>query len=242
MENEQAARSVGNKAPVDPKKVALETIAFVLKQLPAWRDDPDRPFEQSEPKLNSQLCDFLDSRAKSLLPTVYFKHEELQSGRRSVDLSVKLVESMVLEARAYSIYDPILVLECKRLPAPTKDREKEYVTGGKDRQSGGIQRFKLGLHGANLNLVAMIGYVQERTAREWHHEINQWISELCSGAIEDICIWSDGETLKPLEENFSRGISCCRSVHKRTAGRSSDAIEIHHLWIALNMRQTQERS
>jgi len=238
MENARDTRPGGNKMPVDPKRVALEAIAFVRGHLSAWRDDPDRPFEQSEPKLNAQLCDFLDSRARSLFPMVRFKHEELQFGRSSVDLSAKLAASMILETKAYSIYDPILVLECKRLPAPSQDREKEYVTGGKERKSGGIQRFKLGLHGADLALVVMIGYVQKRSAHEWHQDINKWIFELCSGMAEDGCDWTTNETLELLEEDAVKGISCCRSVHGRTNSSLSSEIEIHHLWIVINRQQS----
>jgi len=220
---------------VEQDNLALKTIEFVREQLPAWRDDPHRPLEDSERKLNSQLCDFLASRASNVFPMVRFKHEELQSGRSSVDLSAKPVESMVIEARRYTIYDPILVLECKRLPAPSQDREKEYVTGGKDYRSGGMQRFKLGIHGADLNLVVMIGYVQERSMRDWHREINGWISELCSGAIADICVWKKSETLEPLEEDISKGVSRCRSFHYRIGSKLGNKIEIHHFWIVMAM-------
>jgi len=242
MENGHNEKQVAGRITsglVEQDNLALKTIEFVRKQLPLWRDDPDRPFEQSEPKLNSLLCDFLDSHATSLFPMVRFKHEELQLGRRSVDLSEKSVESMVIEARRYTIYDPILVFECRRLPAPSADRQREYVTGGKERRSGGIQRFKLGIHGTDLNLVVMIGYVQERSVRDWHREINSWVLELCSGAIADTCVWNEKETLEALDEEVSKGVSRCRSFHQRTGSNSGDKIEIHHLWIAMNMGQTQ---
>ena len=233
-----AEQSIGRitSGLVEQDNLGLRTIDFVGKQLPTWRDDPDRPFEQAEPKLNSQLCDFLDSRARNVFPMVRFKHEELQLGRRSVDLSAKPVESMVLEARLYTIYDPILVLECKRLPAPSSDRKREYVTGG-EKRNGGIQRFKLGLHGAGLGLVAMIGYVQKHSVRHWHREINEWISELCSGTVTDVCEWNEKEALEPLEENVRKSLAICRSVHIRTIGKSINVVEIHHLWISMDTRQ-----
>ncbi len=37
-------------------KLVLKTISFIYQQLPRWRDDPNRPDEQSEDKLNLQLC------------------------------------------------------------------------------------------------------------------------------------------------------------------------------------------
>lgn len=218
--------------------LVLKIINFVRRQLPLWRDDPQRPFEESEHKLNPQLCDFLDSRNEGIAVMVRFKHEEPQSGRSSVDLSAKLVEGVGIEVQFHSIYEPILVFECKRLPPPRKDREKEYVTGGMQHRTGGIQRFKLGIHGAALNLVVMIGYIQKRTASDWHREINGWISQLCSGLESDGCVWNEKETLEPLEENSHTGVASCRSIHKRTTNQSSNEIEIHHLWITMTMQQS----
>jgi len=221
---------------IEQYTLVLRTISFVRRKLPAWRDDPDRPAEQAEDKLNLQLCKFLDSSARNDFPMVRFDHEEYQSDNRRIDLSASTVESTIIGASLHTIYDPILVFECKRLPAPSQNREKEYVTGGEKSISGGIQRFKLGLHGANLNLAAMIAYVQERSASDWHHEINGWISALCSGVMRDGCVWNEGETLEALEEDVSEGVTNCRSVHRRTGSRSSSEIEIHHLWIIMNVR------
>ena len=214
--------------------LSLKTIEFVCLQLPAWRDDPNRPFEESEPKLNSQLCDFLDAQAKNLFSMVRFKHEEPQSGRRTVDLSAKPVEGITIEANLYTIYDPIVVFECKRLPAPSSDRETEYVTGGRGHITGGIQRFKLGVHGPNLNVVAMIGYIQKFSTRDWHSKINSWITDLCNGTLVDDCAWVASEELQSLTENSSNGTSICRSNHSRTDGLSNN-IEIHHLFVVMSM-------
>lgn len=214
------------------KTLVLRTVAFVREQLPTWRDDPNRTNEQSENKLNLQLCKFLESRARNDFPMICFYHEEYQSGRRSVDLSASLAESTVIEAKNYTIYDTILVLEGKRIPAPSSDREKEYITGTTSGKiSGGIQRFKLGLHGVELNLAAMIGYVQERTPRYWQKKINEWIVQLASDSMEDGCVWTADETLKPVAADIAKGILSYRSLHNRIFGNK---IEIHHLWIAMN--------
>ena len=69
---------------------------------------------------------------------------------------------IVAGTRQFAKYDPYLVIEGKRLPAPTSDREKEYVTGF-DRITGTLQRFKLGLHGGRLDIGAMVAYVQDNT-------------------------------------------------------------------------------
>ncbi len=214
------------------KTLALKTIAFVREQLPTWRDDPNRQNEQSENKLNLQLCKFLDSRTRKVFPMVCFYREEYQTGRRSVDLSASLAESKVIEAKTYSIYDTILVLEGKRIPAPSPDREKEYVIGATSGKiSGGIQRFKMGLHGAEQDLAAMVGYVQAHTPRYWQKKINEWIVQHSSDSMEDGCVWNDDETLKPLTADIKRGIVSYCSLHNRISGNK---IEIHHLWIVMN--------
>jgi len=212
--------------------LAIETIHFVQKQLPAWRDDPDRPDEQSENKLNLQLSKFLDSRARKDFPMVQFSHEEYQSARHSVDLAASLVERTFFEAHPYryTIYDPIIVIEGKRLPAPSSDREKEYVTGGQLR-TGGIQRFKLRLHGAKLNLAALIGYVQRESVNHWHKTINQWISEFAAIRPDDGCDWSNDEILCLLEEDNAHRTASYRSVHQRSFGKD---IELLHLWIEMS--------
>ena len=160
-------------------------------------------------------------------------HEEGQTGRRSVDLSVSPAADIMIQARQYSIFDPITVFECKRLPIPSRAREKEYVTGGTKKKSGGIQRFKLGLHGANHDIVAMIGYLQEGSANDWYNRINKWLAELSSGRIADVCVWDKNETLQKFEEDSSNEIANCESKHSRNGGTFSNEIVIHHLWIKM---------
>ena len=221
---------------IKPRTFQLAIISFVRQQLPFWRDDPDRSSEQSEPKLNSQLSIFLNSQARENSSMICFNHEEPQYGSRHVDISVLPDEKMIIEAQTYTKYDPVLVIECKRLPARSLDYEKEYVTGTKPNQkSGGIQRFKLGFHGAKHNLAAMIGYIQDRFECDWRATINGWISELVSNPIGDGCIWTADETLKEFERDASRGIYSYRSIHSRTGDLVNNEIELHHLWVTMNV-------
>jgi len=221
---------------IKPRTFQLAIINFVHRQLPFWRDDPDRPFEQSEPKLNSQLSKFLDSQARKNFSMICFNHEEPQYGNRDVDISVLPDEKMIIEAQTYTKYDPVLVIECKRLPARSLDYEKEYVTGTEPNKiSGGIQRFKLGFHGAKHNLAAMIGYIQDRFECDWHATINGWISEFVSNPIGNGCIWTADETLKAFERDTSRGIYSYRSIHSRTGDLVNNKIELHHLWVTMNV-------
>lgn len=229
-------RTVGKiTSGITPDTLALKTIDFVQEQLPFWRDNPNRPDEQSENKLNLHLCKFLDAKARNDLPIIRFDHEEYQFDRRSVDVSASPVTEITIGASLYTIYDPVIVFECKRLPPPSPDREKEYVTGGIKYTNGGIQRFKLGLHGADHDIAAMIGYLQKGSANCWHDKINKWIVELSGGIIADVCVWDESEVLEKLEEDSSRGTANCRSTHNRSGSPKSNKILIRHLWIAMHM-------
>jgi len=81
---------------IEPDSLLLQTIAFVYGQLAGWRDDPDRPFEEAEDKLNLQLCKFLDAHARNEFPMIRFDHEEYQVGRRRVDMSASPVETVAV--------------------------------------------------------------------------------------------------------------------------------------------------
>ena len=213
----------------------FEIVNFISVQLPFWRDDPDRVDEQSEHKLNAQLSKFLNYRAREYLPMFRFDHEEPQQRNRSIDISVSPEAKAVIEARTYTIYDPVLVIECKRLPAPSPDRKKEYVTGpSPDRITGGIQRFKLGLHGATHNLAAMVGYLQDYTEEGWIDTINEWIRELAAKPLGDGCVWADDEILYLYEYNILTRVGKCKSKHRKASSKGK--IEIHHIWISMRRK------
>jgi len=220
---------------IAPSTLELKIINFVKEQLPLWRDDSNLPDEQSERKLNLHLYKFLDVKARNDFPSIRFGHEEPQLGRRSVDISASPVTEIIIGVSLYTIYDPVIVFECKRLPAPPNDREKEYVTGGIKHNKGGIQRFKLGLHGANYDIVSMIGYIQEGSVSDWHDKINNWIVELSNDTTADICVWETSEMLEKLEVSSSKGVANCRSTHNRSGSVKSNKILIHHLWVTMHI-------
>lgn len=213
---------------IAPGTAVRRTLEFVFSQLSAWRDMPARPNAQAEEELNSQLCKFLNAVARAHdFSMAYFHHEERQTGQRRVDLSA-LSPQPLIEGRAYFDLKPFLVLEGKRLPSPSRNREREYVTGT-DTASGGIQRFKLGLHGASLHHVGMIGYVQQEPPEAWLNRINEWLGELASSGDEQ---WtSDGKLVNFVHDPAS-GKSRCESTHVRLDG-ISPRIQITHLWVEL---------
>jgi hypothetical protein len=219
---------------ISHNSLTIQTVDFVYNNLAPWRDDPHRQNESAEDKLNLQLCKHLDSKARNDFPMVRFNHEEYQTERRRIDISASPAKSVVIGVKLYTIYDPFLVLECKRLPAPSKDREKEYVSGGRNEKSGGIQRFKLGLHGEILDIAVIIGYIQDNSSNFWQNKINEWILEFSKDHNADCCIWSENEILRVFEEDLEKAISRYRSEHNRILNHNNTKnIELHHLWVLM---------
>ena len=208
------------------------TLEFVFSELATWRDDPDRPPEDAEERLNAQLCKFLNVAASNRFPMVFFHHEEKQTGSRRVDISALSKRAIFLGLTYHSIYDPFLVLEGKRLPAPSTDREREYVTG-RTKKSGGIQRFKLALHGASQTRAAIVGYVQSGSPRDWLLKINQWISDEAESKDISREDWSLAEQLLGFNEDSRHRIANSSSEHARDKSAVSPKIQLRHFWVVM---------
>jgi hypothetical protein len=217
---------------ISANAAALKTVDFIQENLAAWRDDPERPHAERERELNSQLCKYLNVAAKRTgFAMVYFHHEEPQGDQHSADISANPVDADWIEGRQYTKYDPILLLEGKRLPTPGSGRAREYVSSGAGaKPMGGVQRFKLGLHGGEITLAAMIGYVQRETCSHWFAEINKWIDELATPADS---AWLSEERLRGFRlESVSR-VSRSESEHSR-ATAISPRIRLTHLWVEMS--------
>lgn len=215
---------------IKPKTFVAKTIEFVESQLHEWRDDSTRKHSIAENALNLQLCKFLSDRARRDFPMACFNHEEPQTGQRRVDLSVT-PSSEAIEASLYdSIYDPFLVIEGKRLPAPSAGREREYLTGLDDK-SGGVQRFRLCLHGHGHAIAVIVGYLQSGSASDWHSTINGWIGALEKSSEDKTCSWSSADNLASLANDGTSKAARCESKHDRDGG--SAPIELVHLWIKM---------
>lgn len=218
-----------------PATFLQELVTFIADQLPAWRDHPDRTQETSEPRLSAQLCSHLNSAARRTKgwDILQFKQEEPDATvkNRTLDLAASPCDATIwVGGRRTTVFETILPIECKRLPTPPeagRDR-REYVFSSKT-TTGGIQRFKDGLHGATHNLAAMIGYIQNETSSTWHKRANEWIEELIADAKPG---WSSEDHLQMRSEDTKRRMAVLVSSHPRTGGK--DNIELQHLWILMN--------
>lgn len=226
----EPSKTIGRLAPSAVQASLIEqTIEFVWGCLIPWRNDPDRPFAEGEEELNAQFHNFLQSCANEAFPMVLFQHEQRQEGRRRVDLSAKPAKKIIIEGVTYTKYQPILVIEGKRLPAPSKDREREYVSG-EEKHSGGIQRFKLGLHGKDHAIAIILGYLQQGKLQEWHSRVNGWISDLARDQPDD---WANHEVLAGFSHHRGGQKARTLSVHPRLNGCKTPEIQILHFWVQL---------
>jgi len=118
---------------------------------------------------------------------------------------------------------PIFVLESKILPAPTKNREQEYVIG--EKENGGIERFKIGKHGTGFDECGIIGFVRDKDFNHWEKKINEWIKDL---SMKD-SFWNIDEKVVPQEKNryYSYLISFAHRI-------KSNDVRLHHFWLITN--------
>jgi hypothetical protein len=217
-----------------PATFRHELVNFIANELPQWRDRADRRRETAETALTSQLCAHLNSVARhargwDILQFRVEEPDEEQRGRRIDLVASPSGTSITIEGRKHVDFDPIMPVECKRMPTPkAKDRdEREYVfTEGAT--TGGIQRFKAGLHGAVHNFGAMIGYVQEEDAKFWNERIAGWIGDL----VDKKSGWTRKDMLHLRGSDETLGTALLNSSHARSNGLPD--IELCHLWIEMN--------
>jgi len=224
-----------------PSSSKLAALDFIATELPRWRDRPDRPSAQAETILTEYLCGHLNEAAylSSEWDHLQFQTEtgdETFSGRK-IDLAVKpRTGSIVIEGRLHTVFDALFPIECKRLPTPggTGRDEGEYVFS-RHTSTGGIQRFKAGLHGGSHDVAGMIGFVQEESCDFWAARVTQWINELVTSGQKG---WSMDDLLSVVRNDNGSGTAVLSSSHVREGISSS--IALRHLWIRVSGRENQK--
>lgn len=218
-----------------PECFLEELIGFVADELPRWRDRPDRPSAAAEPLLTSQLCAHLNSAARHAAgwDILQFRAEapdEAHTGRRIDLVPAPCGVTIWIEGRGYSDFDPLLPIECKRLPTPPeKERDHREYVFSQYSTTGGIQRFKSGHHGSVHSVGAMIGYVQEDTPLSWHQRVKDWISELATTGEGG---FSEADQLEFVQSDEAVRVTILTSSHDRVAPASK--ISLRHLWVEMN--------
>jgi len=135
-----------------------EIVSFIERELPVWRQRPELSQVEDEPCLNQSLCLHLDRASRHNFDSIRFLQEPIQGSGRNADIGALPVDTITVEGITYQDYEQLLPIECKRLPTPSGSRRSdlEYVHGMPGQRTGGIERFKHGLHGRGNRHALMI--------------------------------------------------------------------------------------
>ncbi|WP_373059984.1 hypothetical protein [Zunongwangia sp. H14] len=207
-------------------------VDFIEVHFAQFREKIKGEVTASEKSLTDKLCKYFNRNAGNY--PFYFHHENVEdhSTGKSPQIDIGTVsrsEQIKIGDRNYSEWDSFFSLEAKRLPTPGHNREREYVIG-QDRRSGGIERFKNGIHGKPLKYAAIIAYIQKEDADHWFLKINDWILELLDS---DPDVWTEQDKLIRTQSE-SIGVDKFLSKSSRAWGKEKqEHINLYHLWINL---------
>ncbi|UDF05762.1 hypothetical protein [Asticcacaulis sp. AND118] len=209
-----------------------ELVGFIAEQLPAWRDRPGRREAHAETVLTSQLCAHLNGVARKTpgWDNLQFRVEEPDETVRSrrIDLVPAPAGDVIwVDGRRHDDFDTLLPIECKRLPTPKaahRDKREYLRTSGST--TGGIQRFKAGLHGAGHSRALMIGYVQSGDLAYWVQRLDRWIRAFVRSKLAG---WTAADRLRLASLDVAAGHATLTSSHVRGGGLADIALQ--HLWI-----------
>jgi hypothetical protein len=202
-------------------------VEFLKTHLPQFAESVLSANIYNEDGLNSRLWRFITNAAAQEI--FFAERESMEDETRGNSPAVDI--GIYLKIEDTGIDPPLItVFEGKRLTTklPNK-RRREYVIGheegGKYIHCGGIERFKLSIHGGKLNHAEMIGYLQDGTPDSWRKKISAWICDLCSQSFDPA--WSKREQLTPQKTDGRV------TEYSSVVNRASSELHLKHLWIDL---------
>ena len=213
-----------------------EIVSFIERELPIWRQRPELFQVEDEPRLNQSLCLHLDRASRHGFDSIRFLQEPIQGSGRNADIGALPVNIITVQGISYHDYEQLLPIECKRLPTPSGSRRSdlEYVHGMPGQRTGGIERFKHGLHGRENRHALIVAYVQGRSFAQWQTVINARLVEMANdGATAEL--WSPAEPLSEPTSSKNAEVARLTSRHKRLQPPCCfDSVDMEHLWLLMN--------
>lgn len=207
-----------------------KVVAMVKDALPYFANSSLEEGIKNEKALNGKLIRFIDKIAYHQGLSYFVESEPMEDEKNGASSAPDIGIYLQTDNMADDL-SKITVFEAKRLSSNGifKKRHREYVCGhekrGKYIECGGIERFKLSLHGRDINYAGMIGYVQDGDFDTWLTRINEWICEL--SRTPDRVAWSEEEQLILVED----GHQVMQS--KSMVYRTDDQLHLTHLWVNL---------
>lgn len=212
-----------------PKEKIINKIYDYLEQILLSFDICPKENENS---ITDRLCKNLNSHKPYEYP-FYFHHQNIETAKlqTSTDMAVIATTSYIDYDESKNNY--FLKIEAKRLDQTLpRNRENEYVIGeyrnGKCvRNSGGIERYKNGVHGSDVNYAYMLGYIQTDNSEYWFDKINAIIKKQIVYSCDTNITWSENDLLSPISNN--ERISSYESISSRV---NNEDIKIRHVWVS----------
>lgn len=202
-------------------------VEFLKTHLPRFAESVLNDNIENENGLNSRLSRFITNAAAQEI--FFAERENMEDETRGNSPAGDI--GIYLNVEDIGIDPPMItVFEGKRLTTKLpKKRHREYVVGheegGKQIHCGGIERFKLAIHGGKLNYAGMIGYLQDGTPDSWREKVNAWICDLCSQPFDPA--WSEREQLT------SRETDGRVAKYSSIVNRVGSKLQLTHLWLDL---------
>lgn len=218
---------------LEKNSAIMDVVTFVEKHLLHFSERSTSSRIKNENGLNQELCNLLNAYARIESRFFIFDKESMEVVEKGssprVDFGVRVIP---INSEFYNTQEPIFAMEAKRLYQTEKAREKEYLIGrrenGKYKHCGGVEKFKMAIHGRNLHYGAMIGYIQEYDFHYWQRTINGWIDELIAGKIPSYAHWLGKDKLYLLNQTANTAKYCSEN------SRPKDSIILFHLWVNLH--------
>ena len=204
-------------------------VNFLKKHFPEFREFLLTTKIYNENGLNSRLGRFITSVSIQNSLDFFAERETMEDETKGNSPAVDI--GIYLNIQDLPIDPPLItVFEGKRLSKDIpKIRRREYVIGhekdGKHIKCGGIERFKLGIHGKKLNSAGMIGYLQTGAPESWETEINTWIRELAEE--QHNIQWAEDELLTRQDSHGHV------TEYVSIVNRADNELYLTHLWIDL---------
>lgn len=213
----------------------LAVLNFLEKNLSNFTIKNKGLINHNEEGLTEKLIIYLE-RKRITEPFLFFnekKEDNSYGGSPRVDIGVlSKSQTITVKDTTYGEDDAFFKIEAKRLSNLGKARRQEYLIGRYDdekyRNTGGVERFKKGIHGRKLHYGGMIGYVQRESFEHWFSTINTWIDQLI---VEKPKFWTTKDKLK--KEYAKKHIAKYYSLNLRQFEPKVDDILLFHYWIDL---------
>ncbi|WP_051692048.1 hypothetical protein [Pedobacter borealis] len=215
---------------LEPDQTVKSVIEFLELNFKEFGNKVRGEVTANEKALTDKLCKFLNRNA--FATPFFFHHENVEDFRTGASAQIDIAtlaksENITVGDRIFGEFDSFFSIEAKRLPTPGSGREKEYVIGT-NKSSGGVERFKKGIHGKYLKYAAIIGYIQNENAEHWFITINNWISDLIASTPN---FWRDEDKLN--KENSTNINKFTSKNFRKSFNGSDDFVHLYHFWVDL---------